>query len=305
MKQFILSIVLALIAMTAKAQDSPYKPGPDAQPQAGAAKGKVEGPIVHVDKIYPGISTEYWIYIPADFDALTTAPALMVFQDGWQYLRENGVVRAQNIFDNLIAKHEIPPIVAVFVNPGHSEGEKSPDDNNWNTRHRTIEYDTLGADYSKLLIDEILPEVAAKYKFSDNPDLHAICGASSGGIASFTADWERNHYFRKVVSHIGSFTDLRGGYVYPDKIRAEPKAKAIRIAMQDGLQDNRNPGNLNRDWVVQNRLLFEALCDKGYDVQFTFGTDKHRLDHGGSILPDQLRWLWLDAGGIANGNAPR
>ena len=80
-----------------------------------------------------------------------------------------------------------------------------------------------------MLIDEILPEVGKRYALTTDPERRALAGASSGGICAFTAAWERPDYFRKVVSHIGSFTNIRGGYAYPFLIRKARHEAAPRV----------------------------------------------------------------------------
>src|SRR5207244_8882180 len=75
-------------------------------------------------------------------------------------------------------------------------------------------------------------------------DLRGICGASSGGICAFTAAWERPDLFSKVLSHIGSFTNIRGGDRYPGIIRRADK-KDIRVFLQDGTNEDRKSTRLN------------------------------------------------------------
>jgi enterochelin esterase-like enzyme len=272
----------------------PYAPGPDAQRQPGVPQGKVIGPLVWTGgKIYPGMSRQYWLYVPAQYDPLVPA-CLMVFSDGWQYLREDGHVRAAIVFDNLIHRKEMPVTIGVFVNPGNAEGEAPPEGKNWNTRNRTIEYDTMSDAYVRFLIDEFLGHALKGYNLTHNAAGHAICGASSGGICAFTAAWWRPDYFQKVITHIGSFTDIRGGHVYPGKIR-DAVRKPIRIAVQDGARDHNEPERSEeKNWVVQNKRLVAALTAKNYDHRYDFGEGGHSLRHGGAIFPDQLRWLWRD-----------
>ena len=80
---------------------------------------------------------------------------------------------------------------------------------------------------------EILPEVGKKYKLAEDAAGRAICGISSGGICAFTVAWERPDLFSKVLSHVGSFTNIRGGDVLPrhdpqDAAEADPRLPAGR-----------------------------------------------------------------------------
>jgi enterochelin esterase family protein len=92
------------------------------------------------------------------------------------------------------------------------------------------------------------------------------------------------------VSHIGSFTDIRGGYVYPALIRKTDK-KPLRIFLQDGSNDL---DNMFGNWPLANQQMAAALKYKGYDFKFEFGDGAHNGKHGGSIFPDTLRWIWKD-----------
>jgi enterochelin esterase family protein len=269
-----------------------YELGPDSKERhPGVPVGKVTPGIFATSKVYPNTIREYWVYVPAQYDGKSPA-ALMVFQDGHAYVDEKGQFRVPIVFDNLIAAKQMPVTIGVFVNPGQA-GDKLSPTKGWGAKpaNRSVEYDTLSGDYAKFLIDELLPVATKGLNVTDDPDHRAICGISSGGICAFTVAWERPDSFRKVITHVGSFTNIRGGHNYPALIRKTEK-KPIRIAMQDGINDLDNPfGN----WPLANQQMDKALTFKGYDHQFIFGAGAHNGEHGGAVLPDQLRWIWSDA----------
>jgi enterochelin esterase family protein len=209
----------------------------------------------------------------------------MVFQDAQLYLGPD--VNAPIVFDNLIHKGEMPVTIGVFVNPG-DKGTGMPI---WGGNdNRSLEYDSLNDHYARFLLEELLPEVEKDYVITHDPAGRAICGISSGGICAFTVAWERPDAFSKVVSHCGSFTNVRGGHNYPSLIRKSP-AKPLRVFLQSGTNDfNLVFGN----WPIANQDMASALAYKGYDYQFVFGEGGHTLKHGGAIFPDTLRWLWRD-----------
>jgi enterochelin esterase family protein len=195
--------------------------------------------------------------------------------------------------DNLIHKKEMPVTIGVFITPGQ-RGEEYPEKVGLgNPNNRSVEYDSLGDTYARFLVEEMLPEVGKSYNLTKDPEGRAIGGASSGAICAFTAAWERPDEFRKVISLIGSFTDIRGGHVYPELVRKADR-KPIRVYIQDGALDNRNPRNPKRDWHLQNQAMVAALKEKGYDMTYVFGEGAHSDNHGGAILPDILRWVWRD-----------
>ncbi len=264
--------------------DAQYKLGPEAQPHPGVPRGALlKMPPFTNSSAFPGTVRDWWVYVPRQYDPGKPA-CLMVFQDGAGYVNTGTV---PTVFDNLIAKKEMPITIGVFINPGSvpaaAEGEKP-------RSNRSFEYDSLGDLYAKFLIQEILPEVTKKYNITKDPEGHAIGGASSGGICAFTVAWERPDEFRKVLSHIGSFVNIRGGHNYPALIRKTEK-KPLRVFLQDGSHDL---DNLHGNWPLANQEMAAALKFMNYDYQFVFGEGTHSGKHGAAILPESLRWLWRD-----------
>jgi enterochelin esterase family protein len=278
-------VLLALLATPAARGADDYKLGPDSMRQAGIPQGRVEGPLVWKSQIFRDTIRQYWIYVPAQYDKARPA-ALMVFQDGHKYVNVEQEYRVPIVFDNLIHKGEMPPTIAVLINPGH-RGEALPADP-WRADNRSAEYDSLSDQYARFLLEEILPEVERTYNLDRDPARRAICGASSGGIAAFTVAWERPDQFRKVISHIGSFTNIRGGHVYPALVR-QSAVRPMRVFLQDGSNDLDNPYG---HWPLANQQMAAALKFRGYDYRFEYGDGGHTHKHGGALLPDALRWLW-------------
>jgi enterochelin esterase-like enzyme len=283
----------------AQGLDSFYKLGPDSMEQEGVPHGKLVGPLALPSKVYPGTAHTYWVYVPAQYDASRPA-SLMIFNDGQAFKNATGDVRAQNVMDNLIHRREIPVMIAVFINPGKTPEQPEPTPRDWGDRstNRPTEYNTPDDKYAKVICDELLPVLYKEYNISKDPEQHAIGGASPGAIAAFAVAWERPDQFRKVISMVGSFVNLRGGHVYPERVLASDR-KPIRAFFQDGRNDNRGArrgGNYDpkRDWFLQNVRLVDALTKKGYDVNYVWGIGLHGQKQGGAILPEMMRWLWRD-----------
>ncbi len=284
--KLILPAAILLLAPAALKPAEEYVLGPDSQRQAGVPEGKVTKYTWSSSKIFPGAVRDYWVYVPAQYRPGRPAP-FMVFQDGGGFVTDEGRWRVHIVFDNLIHKREMPPTIGIFVNPGVLPASAPDRQARFN---RSFEYDALGDRYARFLIDEILPEVTKEYTLSSDPNAVAIAGSSSGGIAAFTAAWTRPDVFRRVLSFVGSYTNLRGGHVYSSLIR-KTESKPLRVFLQDGTIDqNIYSGN----WFIGNQDMASALAYAGYDSTFVVGSEGHNNKHGSAILPDALRWLWRD-----------
>jgi len=281
---FLSALVLAVASVYAAPQDDQYVLGPDSQVKPGVPQGKVETQQWTESKIYPGTTRDWAIYVPAQYDKAKPAN-VMVFQDGMGMVKADGQYRVPVVFDNLIASGEIPVTIAIFINPGTFP---PADPKQKGRSNRSFEYDSLGDLYARFLLEEILPEVSKEYNLTTDPEGRAICGNSSGGICAFTVAWEKPDAFRKVVSHIGSFTNIRGGHVYPALVRKTAK-KPLRVFLQDGSNDLDNQfGN----WPLANQDMAAALKFAGYDYKFVLGEGTHNGKHGAAMFPDTMRWLW-------------
>jgi enterochelin esterase family protein len=278
--------------------NSQYRLGPDSLPQEGVPKGEIRGPFTLPSKIYEGTQHTYWVYVPAQYDPGVPA-SLMIFQDGQAFKAEDGDLRAQNVMDNLIYRHEIPVMIGVFINPGRTPQQPEPTLKEWGDRttNRPTEYNTPDDKYARVIVDELMPVLNGEYNISKDPEQHGIGGSSSGAIAAFKVAWERPNDFRKVLSIVGSFVNIRGGQVYADRV-LESERKPLRVFLCDGRNDNRGIRDgvydQTRDWFFQNVRLMKALTQKGYDVNYSWGMNLHGQKFGGAILPDMMRWLWRD-----------
>jgi enterochelin esterase-like enzyme/sugar lactone lactonase YvrE len=278
-------IPLGLVLLTALAAVAEQYPlGPDSQVQ-----DVPRGMVTHAtwtSKIFPGTVRDYWVYVPAQYKAEKPA-CVMIFQDGGGYASDQSRWRIPVVFDNLIARQEMPVTIGIFINPGFLP---PPAKDLPGRPNRSFEYDAVSDRYARFLIEEILPEVGKQYNLSQDPNDRAICGGSSGGICSFTAAWFRPDAFRRVLSFVGSFSNLRGGDAYPSIVR-KTETKPIRVFIQSGKKDmNTYAGS----WYVQNQAMAGAFEYMGYDYKVVLGEEGHNDIQGGSILPDALRWLWRD-----------
>lgn len=290
-----LSLLLALFVISlgfSQEKEEEYKHGPDSERQEGVPKGMVTEHTWGKSTIYKNTTRGYYIYVPKQYDKSKPA-ALMIFQDGHSYVNEGGDFRVPTVFDNLIHQGKMPVTIGLFINPGHDMSAPKAE-SPWRGTNRSVEYDEVSDKYAQFLLQEMIPELKKKYNISDDPKMRAISGLSSGAICAFSAAWFHPEQFHKVLSHFGSYTDIRGGHSYPPMIRKTDK-KDIKIFLQDGSNDlNNQYGN----WWLANLQMESAFKYKEYDYKFVSGTGEHNGKHGGSILPESLIWLWSD---VVNG----
>jgi gluconolactonase len=285
---------LLVLTATATAQES-YPVPPDSIRHEGVPEGRVEGPFEWHSEIFPGTVRNYWVYVPAQYDADKPA-CLFVVQDGLG--RANGW-KLPIVMDNLIHQGDMPVTIGIFIDPGVVP---APGDDAQPRFNRSFEYDAVGDRYARFLLEEILPEVGNTWNLSDDPNDRSIAGASSGAICAFTVAWEWPDQFRRVFSAVGTFVDLRGGSIYPVLIR-KTEPKPIRVFLQDGANDNNLYGG---SWWVANQDMLSALQFAGYDVNHVWGEGGHNGLQSAAIMPDALRWLWRDyPEPIKAGHAPQ
>jgi enterochelin esterase-like enzyme len=242
---------------------------PEATLQPGVTAGTMR-PVMVAGKLLGGRMVT--VYTPAGYVPMTPAP-FMVLQDGNSYMNN---FHLNTVLDNMIAKHELPAMILLFVPNGGAA-------------KRSFEYDSLSDLYTRFVLEEVLPavEAALPIKLTTDPDGRATGGHSSGGIAAFSMGWYRPDQFRRILSNSGSFVSLRGGDKYPG-IVAMAEAKPLRVFLSVGTKDNESPR-----WQKGNEAMAAALAAKKYHYKFVLingGT--HSQGYPAAIMPETLRWLW-------------
>src|SRR5438477_9180636 len=95
-----------------------YKHGPDSYSKPGVPQGTLSEKLTHTSQIYDGMQSDYWVYVPSQYNPQTPA-ALMVWQDGHFYIeRDSPTLRTLDAIDNLIHQKRIPVMIQVFTSPG-------------------------------------------------------------------------------------------------------------------------------------------------------------------------------------------
>ncbi len=269
------------------AAQTQYLTGPDSHVQPGVPHGETFQFDLTGVKYYPGTKSTIIVYVPAQYTPDHPA-CLCVGLDGPGF-------RPQTVFDNLIARKQMPVTIGVFVTSGTVN---KPGTNDPARFDRCYEFDSINDTFDRFLFEEVLPAVeqhkaadGRAIHFSADPNDHMIYGGSSGGVCAWTAAWQRPDLFRRVFTAIGTYVGMRGADQYPTLIR-KTEPKPIRIFQQDGAQDTWNP--LFDNWYTQNRSMEESLSFAGYDVNHSWGTLGHEGSQAESLFPDVVKWLWRD-----------
>jgi len=269
------------------AYDNSYPLTADSKPHPNVPTGKTFDFYLKESRIFPGTSRKIVVYVPAEYDAKKPA-CLYVSLDNLKF--ETPIV-----FDNLIAKHEMPVTIAISISSASvksASGDENP------RFDRSFEFDTRSDRLARFILEEIIPEVEQHKTpqgdpiiISTDPNDRAIGGASTGGIGAFTVAWERPDAFRRVFISIGTFVGMRGGEQYYVQVR-KTEPKPLRIFEEDGANDEWPGGPEMGDWFMGNLTMTRALEFAGYDVKHSWGTAGHQGNHAAAVFPDAMRWLW-------------
>lgn len=248
---------------------------PESMPQ-----GEVKTFTFSNSKIFPGTLRECAVFIPKQYDG--TKPACVyVKTDGYNPVEKG-------LLETMIAAHEMPVTIGVFVRPGDLP---APMKDTLGRRNRCFEYDAVNDNNARFFDEELLPYVAQKFnlKLSPNGNDRCIAGGSSGGITAFNAAWQRPDLFSRVYANSGSFVAFRGGHEFPTLVR-KTEAKPIRAYLTTGTHDMENAAG---DWFLLDQEMDKALKFSGYDYFF-------RIINGGHVAgyydywQEAMSYLWKD-----------
>ena len=145
------SLALAFVgaALAQKNPGTDYPLTEDSKPHDNVPKGEVLKFVLEGSKIFPGTTRNVTVYVPKQYDPAKPA-CVWVNQDGVQN-------NAPIVFDNLIAKKEMPVTIYIAASPGvvkALDGSTALDRFN-----RSYEYDGLGDNYVRCLLEELLPDI--------------------------------------------------------------------------------------------------------------------------------------------------
>ncbi len=212
-------------------------------------------------------------YLPASFKDTRSYPLLIV-HDGSRYLEK---AEFRTVLDNLIHRHEIPPLIAAFVDPDQ----------------RILEY-ANNPDHAEFLRERLVPELGREFPISDRPADRGLIGAGLGAVAALTTAARHPEFFGRLMLQSGSFTfsDAAPGtrtrlldpvVEFVNRFQAEPRRVAERVFVSCGAYD---------PLIHENRLLAPLLREAGMEVRFEEAPDGHNWEHWRDQLRIGLSWLF-------------
>ena len=229
-------------------------------------------------KIFPGTVRDVTVFIPAQYDGSKPA-CVYVKTDGYN-------PREKAIMETMIASREMPVTVGVFVRPGDLP---APMKGTAGRRNRDFEYDGVSDNNVRFLTEELLPFVAKEFnlKLSGDGNDRCMSGGSSGGIAAFTAAWNRPEAFSRVYAASGSWVAFRGGHEFPTMVR-KFEAKPIRAFLTTATHDMENCAG---DWFLLDQEMDKALKFSGYDYVFRSIEGRHVAGYMENFQ-EAMSYLW-------------
>jgi enterochelin esterase-like enzyme/sugar lactone lactonase YvrE len=271
---------LAGSVVTAPAEDSTPKYEPPAIKPEEIREGAIKQFVFAQSKVFPGTVRDVTIFIPAQYDA--TKPACV-------YVKTDGFnAREKMLLETMIATREIPVTIGVFVKPGTLP---TPVKDTADRRNRCFEYDAVNDNNVRFFDEELLPFIAKEYQLNLSTDGNDRCisGGSSGGIAAFTAAWNRPEAFSRVYAASGSWVAFRGGHEFPTMVRTF-EARPIRAFLTTATHDMENAAG---DWFLLDQEMDKALKFSGYDYQFRVIEGRHVQGYA-EHWQEAMAFLWKD-----------
>lgn len=163
--------------------------------------------------------------------------------------------------------------------------------------------------FSRFVIEELIPFCRKSYKISINPDDIAYAGFSLGGLSAFDISWHFPEYFHKIGVFSGSFwwRDRPYSDEYNDdfdrimirNIQNSSKKEGLKFWLQTGTNDETSDRNNNGiiDSIDDTLDVISELEKKGYskqkDITYVEITDgEHNFNTWSAVLPNFLNWAF-------------
>jgi enterochelin esterase-like enzyme len=215
-----------------------------------------------------------WVYTPPAYENEEFRCGILLLFDGGAY---NNWIPTPTILDNLISERLIPPIIAVFVSHPNLPG-------------RNCEL-TCSAQFTRLIVKELIPWIRHKYKATTDPGLYVIGGSSNGGLGAACIAFHHPEIFGNVLSQSGAFmyspTDEEEPGWLIRQFKASPTLP-IRFHLDCGLMEDQSAQNDSPSTLIVNRHLRDVLLVKGYKVHYQEFNGGHEYLNWRGTLADGL-----------------
>jgi enterochelin esterase-like enzyme len=212
-----------------------------------------------------GLLRNVYVYTPPDYErSKDTYPVLYLLhgsggvEGSWVF---DGL--ANVILDNLIADRKAKPMIVVMPF-GHPEASTRIGSTPTFTRRDLTEF-------SRDLLEDVMPMIERSYRVSRNPDMRAIAGLSMGGNQARQIGLGRLDLFHHIATFSGSM-GVAGGAVTSDAVEqtfpaafADPSAtnSALRLFWAAVGSDETN--------LLAQHKIFNAVLDR-HHITHTFVT---------------------------------
>jgi enterochelin esterase family protein len=202
-----------------------------------------------------------YVYLPPHYDTASADrfPTLYV-HDGGEYLTR---ARLATILDNLIHSQDIPPLIAVMVDPVD----------------RMREY-WANEDYGRFTERELLPRIDGHYRTVAQREARGVMGASLGGLISTYLALSRPHLFARVGGQSSAF------FLEQGRISALAQDLTVPIAFYFDV------GKYEPQFIPAHRRLVPLLEAQGCRCFFQELAGGHNWTSWRAHLKDLLTFLW-------------
>jgi enterochelin esterase family protein len=229
-----------------------------------------------------------YVYLPPDYEAdLTRSFPTLYVHDGGEYLSR---AKLPTILDNLTHSQEIPPLMAVMVDPVD----------------RMREY-WANEDYGRFMERELLPYIESHYRALAQREARGVMGASLGGLISTYLALSRPQLFSKVGGQSSALFLLDGGR--GSGLAADLQARFAMLQRQGRgtkplsvlVEELQEPvafyfdvGKYEPQFIPAHHRLVPRLEAKGCPCFFQELTGGHNWTSWRAHLKDLLTFLWRD-----------
>ncbi|MGH7964358.1 MAG: alpha/beta hydrolase-fold protein [Candidatus Binatia bacterium] len=232
-----------------------------------------------------------YVYLPPGYDEETTKRfSTLYVHDGGEYLTR---ARLSTILDNLLHSQDIPPLIAVMVDPVD----------------RIREY-WANEDYARFMEQELIPHIDGRYRTLAQREARGVMGASMGGLISTYLALSRPHLFSKVGGQSSALflmagdrtstqalvTEFRSKFALSLDRRIEPKRLSALVSdLRAPIAFYFDVGKYEPQFIPAHRQLVPLLEAQGCPCFFQELTGGHNWTSWQAHLKDLLTFLWRES----------